>query len=382
MRMGRPNPGLRTSIPSAVQAHGEFFRRARNFRGPTAVYRAVTQFKGQGGRAMFRRVAGIVALGTLEAVVVIGAVTRLRGGLDVSITSVSQITHAWLAIVTDWRYGVCLGLLMLAELVFPAQRDMRGRAVGFAQDATWFVVSSLLALTVVSMFLGVLDAGLSQMFRWWRPDLTGVLGTAGVALLAFVVGDLCGWWSHWLHHRTPLWEFHAVHHSQTAMNVLSDNRQHIIETIVNATLVFVPARMLGLDAGDAGLLAFASIAFAAFIHANIRTNLGVLRYFLVSPQAHRVHHSVERDHYDTNFGVVLGCWDYLFRTQYHDPNAYPGTGIEDAAFPMESSCNPIALVRTWWAQTKYPFAALAGHKKASVLTTSLQYYTHPTTKAA
>src|SRR5947209_13095241 len=111
---------------------------------------------------MFRRVGWIVAAGVLEAVIAIGVITRVRAGLDVSFTSIGPIMHAWRAIVADWRYVVCLGALMVAELLFPARRDMRGRGVGFLQDATWFVLSALLTLTVVSVFLSALDAGLSQ----------------------------------------------------------------------------------------------------------------------------------------------------------------------------------------------------------------------------
>jgi sterol desaturase/sphingolipid hydroxylase (fatty acid hydroxylase superfamily) len=167
------------------------------------------------------------------------------------------------------------------------------------------------------------------------------------------------WWSHYLHHRYEvLWAFHSVHHSQEQMNVLSDSRQHLIETVITATMVFVPARLLGLDAPAASALTFLSIYVGAFIHANIRTNLGPGRYVLVSPQAHRVHHSADSEHYDTNFGVILACWDYLFGTRYGDDDAYPTTGIKDRAFPLEHRVGPVALVGTWARQTAYPFQLL------------------------
>jgi len=129
--------------------------------------------------------------------------------------------------------------------------------------------------------------------------------------------------------------------------------------MITATLVFVPARVLGLDAPAASALTFLSIYVGAFIHANIRTNLGAGRYLLISPQAHRVHHSAMPEHFNTNFGVILACWDYLFGTRYHDDNAYPTTGIDDRAFPLERRANPFALVATWARQTVYPFQMLA-----------------------
>lgn len=296
---------------------------------------------------MSRRTGGVVVVGSVAAVLAVGAAVRWHGGVSVSFTSVSDIARSWWSVVSDWRYAACLIALAIVELVFPARRDMTRLRVGVAQDATWFAFSALLTLTLVAAYLAVLDAGITRLTSWWRPDLTSVLGTGGVALVAFVAGDFCAWLSHWLHHRLPtLWHFHAVHHSQTAMNVLSDNRQHVIETLVNATMIFVPARLLGLDAADSAFLAFAALAIAAFIHANIRTDLGPLRYVFISPQAHRVHHSIHAWHYDTNYGAVFACWDYLFGTRHPDRGAYPVTGINDAAFPMETRATPTALMRT------------------------------------
>jgi sterol desaturase/sphingolipid hydroxylase (fatty acid hydroxylase superfamily) len=325
---------------------------------------------------MLRRIGLILAFGMLEAVVVIGVITHIRAGITLSATSLLQVGDGWWGVVGDWRYVAVLAALMAVEFAFPARRDLPKLRVGIAQDATWFVISTLLTLTVVSFVLTALDSGLSQLLRFWKPDLTHVLGTGAVAVLAFVLGDLCAWFSHWVHHRTPLWQFHAVHHSQTAMNVLSDNRQHVVETIVNASVVFIPARLLGLDAASAGLLAFAALAFSAFIHANIRTDLGPLRYVFISPQAHRVHHSIHAEHYDTNFGTVFACWDYIFGTRCPEREVYPPTGIADADFPMETSATPVALVKTWWEQTKYPFVTLVHPHRDALVTALAPYETH------
>ncbi len=174
------------------------------------------------------------------------------------------------------------------------------------------------------------------------------------------MADLLAWWTHWLHHRVPtLWCFHAVHHSQTRLNVLSDNRQHVVETMVAAGLAFVPARVLGLDGPAAATLAFLTVYVSAFIHANLRTNLGPLGFVFISPQAHRVHHSVAPEHHDTNFGTVFALWDHLFGTAHPDRTSFPTTGIADAEFPLEVRANPVALVHTWLRQNLHPFRLLA-----------------------
>jgi sterol desaturase/sphingolipid hydroxylase (fatty acid hydroxylase superfamily) len=270
---------------------------------------------------------------------------------------VTGVLAAWWSIVADLRYLVGLVALLGVERFVPA--TTRGPRVGLAQDAVWFVMSSLLLVTVVAAYLAGLSRVLDALTGSWHLDLVPVLGSGVVAVLAFVVGDFIEWCSHRLHHRfRVLWAFHAVHHSQTSLNILSDNRQHVVETMATATCVFVPARLLGLGADEAGALALLTLVLSAFIHANIRTDLGPLRFVLVSPQAHRIHHSTNPDHYDTNYGNVLSCWDYLFRTRHPDRDLYPATGIEDTAFPLERSVRPGALMRTWIAQTLYPFRAL------------------------
>ncbi len=300
-----------------------------------------------------------IAVALLAAIVVFGAALRIHDGVVVSASAFGGVWAGWWSVVSDPRYWVCLLVLIVAERLHPALAVMPNRRAGLAQDATWFVIQTLLGVTVVAAYLAVLSAGVDAIATWWHPDLVSLIGTGGVAVAAVVVGDLAAWWSHWLHHRSPvLWAFHSVHHSQTAMNVLSDNRQHVVETMVNATLTFLPARLLGLDAATAGALTFLVLAVAAFIHANIRTDLGPLRFVLISPQAHRVHHSVLESHYDTNYGAVFAFWDYLFGTRNPDRHAYPDTGVNDREFPLEQRSDPISLVRTWAAQTAYPFAAL------------------------
>ena len=92
----------------------------------------------------------------------------------------------------------------------------------------------------------------------------------------------------------------------------------------------------------------------AFIHANIRTSLGPLRHLVISPQAHRVHHSAAPEHIDTNFGTVFAWWDYLFGTRYHDHHDYPTTGIHDPTFPREDPDRPWAVPAAWARTDRLP----------------------------
>ncbi len=307
---------------------------------------------------------GLAGMASALSIVTIGALSRI-GHLSVSFRLVEAVWTQWRESVLMPGFGVFILVLWVLQWRYPARRQERMIHPGLAQDLAWFLLSPVLTVTVVSAYLAALGAGVSAVLGSWNLNMVPTLGAWRVAVLALVVGDFLGLVSHWMHHRIPtLWQFHAVHHSQRRMNVLSDNRQHVVETLVSATIAFLPARALGLDSSLAATLALSTVYVSAFIHTNIRTNLGLLRYVFISPQAHRVHHSIEPQHYDTNFGTLFSWWDYLFGTHHPDDESYPATGILDPAFPMERSANPALIFSTWTAQTLYPFRVLAARSAA------------------
>jgi len=79
-----------------------------------------------------------------------------------------------------------------------------------------------------------------------------------------------------------------------------------------------------------------------------------LHYILVTPQSHRVHHSVEERHFEKNFGSLFCIWDFIFRTQYWEFSEYPETGINDPDFPYEQSDGIKDLLLTPFHQMFYP----------------------------
>ena len=278
-------------------------------------------------------------------------------------TVVTSAFDSWLALVFNPFYWGVLAVLAIVQCLWPAQRSSRLLSRSLLEDATWFFASTVLSVSLVAGLLSMLHAGIILVSGGWSLSLTPWLGVWGVAMLAFVLSDGLAWLSHWTHHHVPrLWYFHAVHHSQRSMNVLSDSRQHIVETLISATIVYIPGLLLGLSSPQAMKLAFGAVCFSAFIHSNIRTNLGPLRFLFISPQAHRVHHSVEETHFNSNYGTVFSFWDTLFRTRHADQQSYPETGIADDAFPHGSSLNPLALASMWARQMLYPFGLVVSKR--------------------
>lgn len=291
--------------------------------------------------------------------VAIGAITWIRTG-SVSTRVWGSMLAGWKAAVWQpWFFAFIVGLWFL-QWRFPGRAEERQLTNGLVQDLAWFLLTPFLAVSVISGYLVLLSLGVTSVFGRFNLDLVPWLGPWKVAVIAFVLSDFLNWVAHWLHHRLPtLWRFHAVHHSQTRMNVLSDNRTHVVETMIASTIAFLPAWFMGLNTAAAATLAISTIYMSAFIHTNIRTNLGPLRFVLVSPQAHRVHHSVDSRYFDTNYGTVFSWWDYLFNTRYAGDDEYPPTGITDQSFPMEVSVNPVWVAGTWALQLLHPFRVLA-----------------------
>ena len=169
------------------------------------------------------------------------------------------------------------------------------------------------------------------------------LPAAGRGILALLLLDLWTYTWHRLNHRVPfLWRFHRFHHSDRAMDVTTASRFHFME-IALSSLLRVPLLLL-LGASLAELAVYEALLFAVvqFQHANIglpeRLDR-ILRWVIVTPHLHRVHHSVVRDESDSNFSSLFSGWDRLHQTYRlsRDPHRIvfgvndPNPGSQDAS---------------------------------------------------
>ena len=139
-------------------------------------------------------------------------------------------------------------------------------------------------------------------------------------LLDFIV-----YLQHVMVHAVPmLWRLHRVHHADLDFDVTTGARFHPIEILLSMVIKFAAIAVLG--APPAAVLVFEVLlnGTAMFNHGNVGlppTLDRVLRWFLVTPDMHRVHHSVEVDETNSNFGFNLSWWDRLFGTYREQPRA-------------------------------------------------------------
>lgn len=253
----------------------------------------------------------------------------------------------------------CLPALLLEELA-PAEAQENRRA-NFWLDFTYPVLAAIFALPFTAVFV----EGIERFYRDTLPFLdTGLLDGKPLwlqVLGAFLVTDFTFYACHYLRHRVRwLWHFHAVHHSQEAMNPMTTHRTHAAEVVINAVIRFVPLAFVGGSEASWTIYVLLNGFWGYFIHANIRTNLGPLRYVVVTPQFHRVHHSKLEEHWDRNFGERLILWDWLFGTMHPDLECYPPTGVRSVdRWAVETQGTVPALVFAWSRQLAYPFYKIA-----------------------
>jgi sterol desaturase/sphingolipid hydroxylase (fatty acid hydroxylase superfamily) len=143
--------------------------------------------------------------------------------------------------------------------------------------------------------------------------------------LAVVVLDFAIWVQHVLFHAVPaLWRLHRVHHADLDYDLTTGARFHPIEIILSMLIKFAVIAALGPPVVAVILFEVILNAMAMFNHANVRLPIGVdrvLRRFVVTPDMHRVHHSVEDDETNSNFGFNLSLWDRLLGTYRDQPRA-------------------------------------------------------------
>lgn len=143
--------------------------------------------------------------------------------------------------------------------------------------------------------------------------------------LAVIAMDFVIWLQHVMVHAVPaLWRLHRVHHADLDYDVTTGARFHPLEILLSMLIKFVTIIVLGPPVVAVVIFEVMLNVTAMFNHGNIRLPSAidrVLRWVLVTPDMHRVHHSVEDDETNSNFGFSLTWWDRLFGTYRDQPRA-------------------------------------------------------------
>lgn len=216
-------------------------------------------------------------------------------------------------------FGILVLMLVLESLI-PRHRtvDSKPRRLAINFSLTGFNV--LLVRTVLGSaavgtahFVGQNGWGLFNYLNWpvaWEM-------AAAIIFLDFMI-----YLQHVVLHMIPFfWRFHRVHHSDLDLDVSSGFRFHPLEIL--GSMAFKLLLIVAIGPSVITVVVFEAIlsGMAQFTHSNIKLPLGldrVMRYVLVTPDMHRIHHSVEINETNSNYGFNISIWDRFLGTYIHD----------------------------------------------------------------
>lgn len=134
-------------------------------------------------------------------------------------------------------------------------------------------------------------------------------------LIAFIVIDFYGYWSHRLSHQINfLWNKHAIHHSSEEFNLSCALRQSISSFVNLFTFLLLPAAIVGVPAKVIAITLPIHLFLQFWYHTKHIKKMGILEKIIVTPSHHRVHHAINPEYMDKNHGQILIFWDKLFGT--------------------------------------------------------------------
>jgi sterol desaturase/sphingolipid hydroxylase (fatty acid hydroxylase superfamily) len=180
------------------------------------------------------------------------------------------------------------------------------------------IVRLMFPAAAVGLALSAQSGGWGLLNRYENPAWAAV--AAGIVLL-----DLAIYLQHVMFHAVPaLWRLHRMHHADLDIDVTTGARFHPVEIVLSTLIKFAAIAALGVPPAAVLLFEVVLNATSMFNHGNVRipaTLEPVLRWLVVTPDMHRVHHSIERDETNSNFGFNLSLWDRLFGTYKAQPDA-------------------------------------------------------------
>lgn len=141
--------------------------------------------------------------------------------------------------------------------------------------------------------------------------------------IAFVLMDLAIYFQHVIFHALPMfWRFHRVHHSDLDCDITTGIRFHPFEMIISILFKFLV--IISIGAPVLAVVVFEVVLNAAsmFTHSNIKIPQSIermVRLILVTPDMHRIHHSINENETNSNFGFFISTWDRIFGTYIKEP---------------------------------------------------------------
>jgi sterol desaturase/sphingolipid hydroxylase (fatty acid hydroxylase superfamily) len=252
-----------------------------------------------------------------------------------------DVLLAYEAFIRLAAFGGVFVVMAAWELIGPRRQQSVGRGWRWPNNLGVVVVNTLLIRVLfpttaigLALFAEARGFGLFNVIA--LPALVGVLAS-------IVILDLAIYLQHVLFHAVPaLWRLHRMHHADLEFDVTTGLRFHPIEILLSMVIKLSVVAALGAPAVSVLTFEVLLNATSMFNHSNVRIPLRldrVLRWLVVTPDMHRVHHSILTRETNSNFGFNLPWWDRLFGTY----RAQPAAGHEAMTIGIEQFREPREL---------------------------------------
>ena len=258
------------------------------------------------------------------------------------------------------RLGSFVAILLLMtiwELLAPRRRLSVRKCPRWASNLGLVVVNTLCARVLIPV-TAVSAAIVAQSHQWGL--LHQVEWPNGVeVVLAVIALDFAIYLQHVMFHAVPLfWRLHMVHHADLDFDVTTGLRFHTIEILLSAVIKLAAVVVIGPAPAAVVLFEVLLNATSMFNHSNVRMPEWLdrlLRLIVVTPEMHRVHHSVIRQETNSNFGFNLPWWDRLlgtYRSQPRDGHIAMTIGLAELRDEQRVDRLPKMLLLPFWTSKR------------------------------
>ncbi len=223
-----------------------------------------------------------------------------------------------------WRLSFFIGILAcmaVLEFTLPRRNVDARRKLRWTNNIGIVILDSaivriLLPTTTIAVAIYAENSGYGLFNLITIPYFVALV-------LSVLLLDVLIYGQHVVFHKIHwLWRFHRMHHSDTHIDVTTGIRFHPVEIILSLLIKFAAIIILGIPAVAILLFEIILNATSMITHSNLRLPLWLdkaLRWLFVTPDMHRIHHSVYRQETDSNYGFNLSVWDRLFGTYIEQP---------------------------------------------------------------
>ncbi len=223
-------------------------------------------------------------------------------------------------------YGKIILIAMPVFLLLVLFEKWYGWYKGKETVRTLDMISSL-SSGVTNVTKDVLGLGIAVISYEWMLEhfaITKVSSSFLTYFIAFITLDFAGYWIHRIAHEYNFfWNNHIIHHSSEDFNLACALRQSISSIVKIFTIFLLPAALLGVPGQVVAIVAPLHLFAQFWYHTQHINKMGFLEKIIVTPSHHRVHHAINKEYMDKNYGQIFIFWDKMFGTYQKELSNVP-----------------------------------------------------------